>query len=85
MNPKQYEKYVRAYNRRVEEDIRKADFMNHALGRYIAFAFHDPDHYPDEPFSAGSKEKPQMTDKDMERMAMMNTVALGGKVDGINT
>lgn len=47
-------------------------------------AFHDPEHYPDKPFFY-HKEKPQMTDEDMERMAIINTVALGGKVDGINT
>lgn len=58
--------------------------MNHALGRYIMIAFHDPEHYPDKPFFY-HKEKPQMTDEDMERMAIINTVALGGKVDGINT
>lgn len=84
MNPKQFEKYARAYNRRIEEDLQMADVLNHALGKYISFAFHSPDKYPEKPFSAQQRKKKDMTDEEMERAALINTAALGGKVNGIN-
>ena len=83
MNPKQFEKYVKAYNRRIEEELQIADVLNHALGKYISFAFHSPDKYPEKPFSSKKETKKDMSDKDMERAAMINTLALGGRVNGI--
>lgn len=85
MNRRQYEKCIKVFNRKVEEELKKTDAMNHALGRYIAFAFHDPKKYPEKPFSYHEEQQEEMTDDDMERRAREITMALGGKVNGINT
>lgn len=84
MNRKQYEKHIKVFNRKTEEELKASDAINHALGRYIAIAFHDPKKYPEKPFSYHEEQK-DMTDDDMEKQAMRITMALGGKVNGINT
>ena len=85
MNRRQFDKCVKVFNKKIEEDLKKSDAMNHALGRYIAFAFHDPKHYPEKPFSNHETVKDKMTDEEMEMQARKITMALGGKVNGINT
>lgn len=86
MNQRQFEKHIKVFNRKVEEELLKADALNHALGQYIAIAFHDPKKYPERPFSDKRNESSDvMTDEQMERKAMEITMALGGKINGNNT
>ena len=84
MNRKQYDKYSKVFEKKIEDELVRSDVLNHALGRYIAIAFHDPKKYPEKPFSYKEEQK-DMTDDEMEKQAMRITMALGGKVNGINT
>jgi len=62
--------------------MEKTDTLNHFLGHYIAFAFNQPKRYPRIPFL--TKETPQtdnvMSDDEMERMMMKNTIIAGGRI-----
>ena len=85
MNQRQFEKYINVFNRKNEEELTRADTLNHALGQYIAIAFHNPKEYPEKPFSCKESKVEVMSDDDMERRAMEITMALGGKINGNNT
>ena len=58
--PKQFNKYVRAYQRRLTDKFKLTDINNHQLGHYIRTAFNDVwngnNKYP---------KKPQMIDLDI--------------------
>ena len=85
LNPKQLNKHIEVYNRRVDEDIKLQDRLNHVLGMYAMYAFNDPEQYPKEPFfNIDPVEKHEQTAEDMERMARLNTLMLGGTINGSN-
>lgn len=82
LNPKQYEKHVKVFKEKEEARIKEEDLMNHLLGRYIAFAFHDPQNYPEKPFSEQKHEELEdMTDDEMEKQAKYNTIKMGGVIN----
>lgn len=83
LNPKQFNKYVKVYNKKQQEEIEKIDTLNYLLGKYICFAFNDVKHYPKKPFLANDKEIKvgNMNDSDMERMCKYNVRKLGGKIN----
>jgi hypothetical protein len=67
------------------------DDLNHKLGQYITFSFHDKKHYPRKPFLADidhkevSKKTPEMTDDHMEKVARHLNAIFGGKTNGNNS
>lgn len=50
MTPKQYEKWLEAFNERQDNNTREIDALNHLLGQYIAVGFNKPKDYPRKPF-----------------------------------
>jgi len=81
LNVKQFEKHVKVYNKKQNEEIRRADMLNYMLGKYIAFAFNDPKKYPNKPFLESEEEiDKEMSAKAMERQAMYNTAMMGGVI-----
>lgn len=80
LTPKQWVKYVRVFNRREKERLKEADMLNYVLGKYVAFAFNDPKHYPDKPFTENDTDKP-MTDEQMEERGRRNTIKMGGVIN----
>lgn len=58
------------------------DWNNYNLGKYISYAFNAPKKYPKRPFleEQENKELNEMTDAQMERMARINTLKLGGSI-----
>ena len=81
LNVKQYIKHVRVYNQKEKERIKEVDGLNHILGKYIAYAFNDPKHYPSTPFTEKDTELKPMTDEEMERQARRNTIKMGGVIN----
>lgn len=82
LNPKQYKKHQEAYQRRIDDEIKRQDLLNYALGRYISFAFHEPNKYPRKPFTSTNVESVQQTAEQMEQAAMIITTTLGGTING---
>lgn len=83
LNVKEYEKHIKIYNEKQIERIKEQDSLNYMLGKYIAFAFNDPKHYPNKPFTEkdnDTKLKP-MSDEEMERQARHNTIKMGGVIN----
>lgn len=81
LNPKQYYKHVRIYNEKEKERVKEKDMLNHMLGKYIGFAFNDPKHYPNKPFTGNDTELEPMSDEDMEKQARRNTIKMGGVIN----
>ena len=81
LDVKQYAKHVRVFNEKEKQRIKEVDGLNHILGKYIAYAFNDPKHYPKEPFTEKNTELKPMTDEDMERQARRNTIKMGGVIN----
>lgn len=81
LDVKQYTKHVKAFNKRHKQNIKDLDGLNYILGKYIAFAFNDPRHYPNKPFSEHNTELELMTDEQMEKMARRNTIKMGGVIN----
>lgn len=81
LDVKQYIKHVRVYNQKQKERIEEMDGLNHMLGKYIAFAFNDPKHYPSKPFTEKNTELEPMTDEEMEKQARRNTIKMGGVIN----
>ncbi len=81
LDVKQYAKHVRIFNEKEKQRIKEVDGLNHILGKYIAYAFNDPKHYPKEPFTEKNTELKPMTDEDMERQARHNTIKMGGVIN----
>ena len=81
LNPKQYIKHVRAYNEKQKQRIKEMDELNYMLGKYIAYAFNDPKHYPSKPFMDNNTELKPMTDEEMEKQARRNTIKMGGVIN----
>ena len=80
LDVKQYTKHVRIFNEKEKRRINEMDTLNHLLGKYIAYAFNDPKHYPLNPFTEKSDLKP-MNDEEMERQGRRNTIKLGGVIN----
>ena len=66
LNPKQYAKHVNVYNTKELNRIKEIDSMNHILGKYVAYAFNDPKHYPSRAFTDRDTEMKPMSDDEME-------------------
>ena len=84
LDVKQYAKHVRVYNQKENERLKQMDGLNYILGKYIAFAFNDPKHYPNKPFTEKNTELEPMTDEDMEKQARRNTIKMGGVIKNDN-
>ena len=57
------------------------DMFNFMLGKYVAYAFNDPKHYPTKPFTEKNTDLKPMTDEEMERQARRNTIRMGGVIN----
>lgn len=80
LNPKQYAKHVKIYQEMEEKRLKEKDTFNYVLGKYIAFAVNDPKHYPDKPFSEMETRMREMSDDEMEKQAIRNTIMMGGVI-----
>ena len=80
LNPKQFAKHIKVFNKKEELRHRETDLFNYVLGKYIAYAFNDPKHYPDKPFSDKNTDLKPMTDEEMEKQARRNTIKMGGVI-----
>jgi len=78
--PKEYSQYIEAYTKIEEGRAREMDYNNFNLGKYIAYAFHDPKKYPKQPFLKEGEniEKKDMTGEQMDKRMRRNTIILGG-------
>ena len=81
LNPKQWAKHVKAFQKKEEQRLREKDLFNFMLGKYVAFAFNDPKHYPSKPFTEKNTDLKPMTDEEMERQARHNTIRMGGVIN----
>ena len=81
INPKQWAKHVETFNKKEQQRLREKDLLNHILGKYIAYAFNDPKHYPTHPFTEKDTDLKPMTDEEMERQARRNTIRMGGVIN----
>jgi len=82
MTPRVFKKYLKVYVRKEEERAKEMDSNNFNLGKYIAYAVNDPKKYPRRPFldKRTEVEDKMMSAEEMERMARLNTVKLGGTI-----
>lgn len=76
--PKKLEKFANVYRQKQENRVKEWDMMNHLLGRYIMYAVNQPKSYPDRPYLEQVEAKKEMTDSEMDRMMMHNTILMGG-------
>lgn len=81
LNPKQYAKHIKVFNQREEQRFKEIDTFNFMLGKYIAYAFNDPKHYPTKPFLDNNTDLKPMTDEEMEKQARRNTIKMGGVIN----
>ena len=81
LNPKQYTKHIKVFNEKEEQRLKEKDLFNFMLGKYVAFAFNDPKHYPSKPFTEKTTQLEQMTDEEMEKQARRNTIKMGGVIN----
>ena len=81
LNPKQWAKHVAVFNRKEQERLMEKDMFNFMLGKYVAYAFNDPKHYPTKPFAEKNTDLKPMTDEEMERQARRNTIRMGGVIN----
>lgn len=80
LNPKQYAKHIKVFNQKEQKRIMETDLFNYTLGKYVAYAFNDPKHYPSKPFTEKNTDLQPMTDEEMERQARRNTIKMGGVI-----
>lgn len=81
LNPKQYAKHIEIFNKKEQARLREIDMFNFMLGKYIAYAFNDPKHYPSKPFTDKNTDLEPMTDEEMEKQARRNTIKMGGVIN----
>jgi hypothetical protein len=81
LNPKQYAKHVKVFNEKKQQRLKEKDLFNYMLGKYVAFAFNDPKHYPSKPFTEKNTDLKPMTDEEMEKQARRNTIKMGGVIN----
>ena len=83
LNVKQFMKHIKVYNQKEKERIQEIDSLNHVLGKYIGWAINDPKHYPKKPYSDKSTEPlRKMSIDEMEKQARINTMRMGGVING---
>ncbi len=80
LNVKQYMKHVKVFNELQKDRVRQQDELNYLLGQYIIYAFNDPKKYPEKPFTHKDTTHDVMSDEEMERQALKNTIMMGGVV-----
>lgn len=80
LNPKQWAKHIKVFNHKEQQRLKEKDLFNHMLGKYVAWAFNDPKHYPTKPFTEKDTDLKPMTDAEMERQARRNTIKMGGVI-----
>jgi hypothetical protein len=71
---------VKGYEQRMKLRAKEHDALNFLLGRYIGVAVNDPKKYPKRPFLDEEVEQRDMSASEMERMAKINTIKLGGRI-----
>ena len=81
LNPKQWAKHIKAFENREQKRLREQDLFNFMLGKYVAYAFNDPKHYPSKPFTDKDTDLKTMTDEEMERQARRNNIKMGGVIE----
>ena len=84
LTPKQYAKHCKAYLKKDEQNARLQDRLNYVLGKYIGFAVNNPKEYPQKPaldIVEEQKEQPPQTADDMEKIARLNTLFMGGVIN----
>ena len=81
LNPKQYAKHIKVFNEKEEQRLKEKDLFNFMLGKYVAYAFNDPKHYPSKPFTDKNTDLKPMTDDEMEKQARRNTIKMGGVIN----
>lgn len=82
LTPKQFEKHLEMFNENEKKRVTEIDMLNHLLGKYISFAFHEPKNYPNKSFLDTSDEiNNVMTDEEMELRAKRNTLKMGGVIN----
>ena len=81
LTPKQYAKHVKIFNDRENQRLKEKDLFNYMLGKYVAFAFNDPKHYPSKPFLEKDTDLKPMTDEEMEKQGRRNTIKMGGVIN----
>ncbi len=80
LNPKQFNKHIKAWTENEEDRMREKDIQNWILGKYITYAFNDPKHYPKKAFLDNMIVESEMTDEEMEKQAIRNTIKMGGVI-----
>ena len=81
LNPKQWVKHIKVFNQKEQQRLKENDLFNFMLGKYVAYAFNDPKHYPAKPFAEKNTDLKPMTDEEMERQARRNTIRMGGVIN----
>ena len=81
LNPKQWAKHVKVFMNKEQQRLKEKDLFNYMLGKYVAFAFNDPKHYPSKPFTDKDTDLKPMTDEEMEKQARRNTIKMGGVIN----
>ena len=82
LTPKQWAKHVKVFNEKEKQRVTEIDKLNYLLGKYIGWAVNDPKHYPNKPFTEEEKQErlKVLSDKEMEKMAILNTQIMGGVI-----
>ncbi len=78
MEPKQFAKHIKYYQKKKEQEIREKDFLNFLLGKYFMFT-QSKKPYPSKPFLHKAKNK-KMTGDEMEKVAKNITKQLKGTI-----
>ena len=74
-----------AFLEKQTQEMKTKDSLNHILGQYISIAFNNSKKYPDKPFLSDIKVKEEIIEQsseDMEKIAKINTILLGGVING---
>lgn len=79
LDPKQFTKHINAYARRISDENKRIDSLNHILGYYVSYAFSD-EKYPDKPLLQDNKKDDDVKFSDIEKMAEFNTLVVGGEI-----
>lgn len=68
----QFSRCVEGYGKRIEQQAKQIDNLNHILGGYIATGVNDPKKYPRKPKLADQEEvSVYKSDEEYERIARM--------------
>jgi len=83
LNPKQYAKHCKIYLKKEEQDVKVVDRLNHILGQYVGIAVNNGKEYPQKPYldREETKQVEPQTVEDMEKIARLNTLCLGGVIN----